>query len=142
MSTAWTIAEQWRPIFDALSRLRVAWPARGWSWDSRILCVTSSFNNEYEDQARQAIAAALPLQWTAETLATATPRLRALVERTGGLRADQFVVSAGPYAGLIPFGLWWPWRDGDTISMRLGFVDVEPSSPASLRLREIFNVDA
>jgi len=132
--------EQWRPLFEAFARFRTAWPARGWSWDSRMVAITSSFNMEFEDQARKAISEVLPIEYTPATLPNAPPRLRAVAERTGGLRSGQFIFSSGPYGGLLPFGLWWPWRDGDTISVRVGFADVDPNATASNRLRETFNV--
>ncbi len=140
MSNVSTTAEQWRPLFDAFTRLRTTWPARGWSWDSRLNSVTSSFNMEFEDKARACVVDALPLEWTPATLSTAPPRLRAVAEKSGGLRTGQLLVSAGPHGGLLAYGLWWPWRDGDTISLRIGLADVEPSTQASVRLRDVFGV--
>jgi hypothetical protein len=128
------------PLFEALKRLRAAWPARGWSWDSRLNCLTSSFSADFEAKARSATAEALPQQYTAATLATAPTRLREAVERGGGLRSSQLAFGGGHQNGLYAFGLWWPWGDSMTISFRVGLCDLEANQDPYPRMREIFNV--
>ncbi len=130
----------WQPLFDGLRRLKTGWPARGWSWDSRLVCVTSSFHNDHAATARTAALDALGTEWTAQTLANAPPRVREFVERTGGLRSGQFLVATPPVGGLVAFGLWWPWNDNDTISFRVGFLDVDPSEEPFPTLRDLFGV--
>ena len=46
--------DAWQPVFDSLARMRASWPTRGWSWDPRLMCVTSSFTTEQEPAARTA----------------------------------------------------------------------------------------
>jgi hypothetical protein len=128
-------------LFAALRRVRASWPARGWSWDSRMVCVTSSFSTEFETKARAAIAEALTVEWTSSSIGRAPPLLRDYVDRYGGLRHGQVLFSSGNTAGsLSAFGLWWPWGDGGTISMRIGFPDVDPARDAYVRVRDIFGV--
>jgi hypothetical protein len=134
------IGDATQPLFDAFSRLKQAWPARGWSWDGRFVCLASTFTVPYEAQARKAASEALPIEYTSTTLASAPPELRELAARTGGLRAGQLLLAGGPFGGLTGFGLWWPWGDGETISMRTGVLDVEPGREPWRRLREIFAV--
>lgn len=128
------------PLLEALKRLRAGWPARGWSWDSRFSCLTSSFSADFEAKARAAALDALPAQFTATTLATAPPRLRETVERAGGLRSSQLAFGGGHQNGLYAFGLWWPWGDSMTISFRVGLCDLESNQDPYPRLRELFNV--
>jgi hypothetical protein len=128
-------------LFVALKRLRTGWPSRGWSWDSRMTCITSSFSTEFESKARAAIAEALTQEWASSTIAKAPAVLRDYVDRYGGLRAGQLLFSSGALGGsLLAFGLWWPWGDGGTVSMRVGFADVDPGRETYHRLREIFGV--
>src|SRR5579862_5528907 len=98
-----------QPLFDGLKRLKASWPARGWSWDNRFVCVASTFTQPFEPAARKSAAEALPAEWTATTLGQASPQLRDLAARTGGLRAGQLLLTGGPVGGLLAFGLWWPW---------------------------------
>src|ERR1700733_5321389 len=107
-----------QPLFDALARLKQEWPARGWSWDGRFIALASTFTVPYEAQARKAAAGGLPAEYTSTTIASAPHELRELATRTGGLRAGQLLLAGGPIGGLTAFGLWWPWGDGETTSMR------------------------
>lgn len=129
-----------QPLFDALTRLKQEWPARGWSWDGRFVALASTFTVPYEAQARKAAATALPAEYTSTNIATASHELRELAARTGGLRAGQFLLAGGPIGGLVAFGLWWPWGDGETISMRTGLLDVDQAREPWRRLRDIFGV--
>jgi hypothetical protein len=127
-------------LLDAFKRMRAAWPSRGWSWDSRLLCITSSFSSDFETKARTAAAEALPHRFTASTLATAPPRLRTIVERSGGLRSSQIALAGGSTNGILAFGLWWPWGDAMTISLRVGLCDVDPAYEPYPTLRSVFGV--
>lgn len=125
---------------EAFKRMRAAWPTRGWSWDSRLNCITSSFSADFEARARSAAAQALPHRFTAATLATAPARIRDVVERSGGLRSSQIALAGGSPTGILAYGLWWPWVDQATISLRVGLCDVEPAHEPYPTLREIFGV--
>ncbi len=132
--------DAWTPIFEGLARMKASWPTRGWSWDSRLYCCTSSFTAEQEPQARRAAALALPSEWTASTMARAPDQLRDTVERSGGVRQGQLVLSVGPSNGLLVFGLWWPWGDAETVSLRVGLADVDPTREPYGRFRDVFGV--
>ena len=129
-----------QPLFDALARLKQEWPARGWSWDSRFVALASTFTVPYEAQAKKAASTALPAEYTSSTIASAPHELRDLATRTGGLRSGQLLLAGGPIGGLTAFGLWWPWGDGETISMRAGFLDIDPAREPWRRLRDVFGV--
>lgn len=127
-------------MIEAFKRMRAGWPSRGWSWDSRLICITSSFAGEFEAKAKAAIAEALPNKFTAATLATAPARLREVVERSGGLRSSQIAFAGGDPSRLLAFGLWWPWADQSTISLRVGLCDVDWGQEPYPSFRELFGV--
>lgn len=126
--------------FDLLGRFRRRWPGRGWSWDSRFNCVSSSFSAELEQEARSAIAQTFSLQYTQRSLRTAPPRIVEVAEGTGGLRPDQFLVLTDDYGGLEAFGLWWPWGDDVTISFRVGLVGSN-ATQLEEELRDLFGAN-
>jgi hypothetical protein len=132
--------DAWQPLFDSLGRMKMAWPTRGWSWDPRLSCITSSFTTEQEPQARAATQMALQNEWTPQTIARGPAQLRDVVERCGGVRQGQLVLSTGPTSGLLLFGLWWPWGDAETVSLRVGLADVDPNKEPSNRFRDLFGV--
>ncbi|HWL85108.1 MAG TPA: hypothetical protein VNO21_04865 [Polyangiaceae bacterium] len=138
MSTA--ARDLWQPMLEGFVRLRSKWPRRGWSWDNRLNCVTSSINADLEAEARLVALEGLPSEWTHASIASAPPRVRDLADRSGGLRAGQLLYSAGPVAGVLAYGLWWPWGDGVTISLRIG-LDIGVLDEPYARFREIFGVE-
>jgi hypothetical protein len=125
-----------------MRELRSASPSRGWSWDTRLSCVTSSFNAEFEPKARAAVVAALSTEWTSVTIQRASPALRDLAERTGGLRAGQLIFSSAAIGANFAYGLWWPWGDAMTTSLRIGLGGSGLREDAFQRLRDVFGVEA
>jgi hypothetical protein len=132
--------EAWSSVFAALERLRDRWPDGNWTYDRRLKCVASSFPVAHEPAARAAIAEALPTSWTADTLAAAPADVRALAESCGGLRAAQLMFWGGEPGAPGVFGLWWPWGDGTTISLRIGLHDVDLPKERYPRLRDVFGI--
>ncbi len=126
------------PIFDALAQLRADWPKRGWSWDSRLNCVASSFDSVMVEQAQAATAKAFPTVWADRTMAEAPPRIREVGERSGGVRAGQLIYARTPIIGVVPYGLWWPWGNGSTISLRVG---LEADADYNAKLCEVFGTE-
>jgi hypothetical protein len=141
MSTGPVVGDAWSLLFGALRELRSTWPSRGWSWDTRLSCVTSSFNVELDAKARAAVTVALSTEWTAATIQRASPPIRDLAERTGGLRAGQFIFTSASIGANFAYGLWWPWGDAMTTSLRVGLGGSGLREDAFQRLRDVFGVE-
>lgn len=124
------------PLLTQLAEFRAKWPKRGWSWDSRFSCVASAFSVEIVEEANAALAITFPGRWNHRTLGTAPPLVQQIAEKTGGVRADQWIFSTNPSGGAIVYGLWWPWGDDTTITLRLGLPSPNPS--VEDRLRDVF----
>jgi hypothetical protein len=136
-----TPTEAWEDVFAALERLRAAWPSQEWTYDRRLRCVASSIPLAREADARAAMAEVLPASFSVETLAGASEGQRALIEKCGGLRASQLLLWGGGAADAPgAFGLWWPWGDGTTVSLRIGLHDVDAPKERYPRLRDVFGI--
>lgn len=133
------VGDSWSVLFHDMKGLRAVWPQRGWSWDGRFACVSSSFNVELEPKARAAAAIVLPSEWSTTTLYQAPPHLRELAERTGGLRAGQLLLSGTLVGRAYAYGLWWPWGDGTTTSLRIG-LGPDAREDVFSRFRDVFSV--
>ena len=118
-----------RARVDGFGRFRASWPKRGWSFDNRFQCVASSFEEDLAADARRLLAPLFPYALTERNLATGSAAIREVAARTGGVRAKQIVFGADPVGGITPYALWWPWEEGQTISLRIG---LEPASPAEI----------
>ena len=132
--------DAWQTLFENLARMKATWPTPDWSWDARFNCCSSSFTREREAAAGPATALALPTERTASTIGGAPQPLRQIVEHAGGVRHGQRVLSNAPLAGLTAYGLWWPWGDGKTVSLRVGLADVDPHQEPFPRFLDLFGV--
>jgi hypothetical protein len=143
MPSANFAGDAWSVILSGLKTLRGSWPSRGWSWDARLSCVSSSFSSELDSKARAAAMTVLPKDWTHTTISAAPPPVREIAERTGGLRAGQAILSAASIGtgAAFAYGLWWPWGDGMTTSLRIGLGGTHATQEAFQRLRDVFNVE-
>jgi hypothetical protein len=142
MPSANVVGDPWSVILSGMKNLRSSWPSRGWSWDGRHSCVSSSFAVELEGKARAAASTVLPKDWTPATLSAAPPALREIAERSGGLRAGQAIFSAATITNsAFAYALWWPWGDGMTTSMRIGLGGAQATQDAYQRLRDVFSVE-
>lgn len=104
-------------VLAALSQLRSEWPTQAWTWDGRMSMVSSAVSGPQIATARAVTERAMTLVFHPANIATAPEAVRAIVERWGGLRGDQFAFSIGD-----ALGLWWPWGGGETVSLRIGFL--------------------
>ncbi len=129
-----------RVVFAGLRALRQGWPMGGFSWDSRLNSVASSFPIHLEPRARAAATEGLPTVWGPADLKKAPPRIQSLAEHYGGVRSGQLLLTAGYPDGLLAFGLWWPWGTSETISLRVGLADVDAARSQHARFRDIFGV--
>jgi hypothetical protein len=132
--------EAWDSVFGSLERLRARWPSSDWSYDRRLKCVASSIPLSGEAAARAAFADVLPGVWSSETLPGAAPGVRTLIEGSGGLRASQQLLWGGEADGPGAFGLWWPWGDGTTVTLRIGLHGVDLPKQRYPRLRDTFGI--
>ena len=130
--------DEWQPVLASLARLRATWPGAAWTWDGRFATVASAFPMDVEPAARASAMLAFPRGWTAKTLEAAPPELRALAERTGGLRARQRLLAGDEHAGRRLYGLWWPWGDDATITLRIGFAGLGADDDPLPRVRDLF----
>lgn len=123
---------------QAFSRIKPNWPTRGWSYDNRFNTLASTFRSDVAPQARSAILKVLPTEWTEATLRLAPQPVRDVAARTGGIRSNQFLFTHVLAPTVIAYGLWWPWEEGSTISMRVG---VDGAGDMTYRLCESMGVE-
>ena len=129
-----------QPLFDRLAAIKSSFPTQQWTWDARFEMVAATFASKVEAQARASAALGLPDAWTPGTLAQAPAGPRAMCEDSGGLRPGQLLLSGAEVAGVAPFGLWWPWGSGTTLTLRIGLAGSAISAEHHAQLRAAFGV--
>jgi hypothetical protein len=125
-------------LFSSLSTLKSQWPKGGWSWDNRFNTVTSSFHVDLTSEAEQAIVGILPTEFDHRSIGSASVALREITEAAGGVRPDQRVFSSATEGRMFVYGLWWPWGDEITVSLRVGLGGYVGETDR-YRLQELFN---
>jgi hypothetical protein len=125
-------------LLETLVQLRRNWSKGGWSWDNRFNCLASSFNVELDADARAVVLRFLPHEYNSKSISNAPPQVREVAESTGGVRVDQRLYSSELGGRLFAFGLWWPWGDETTISMRIGLGGYVAEADI-VRLRDAFD---
>jgi hypothetical protein len=134
------VDETWEAVFAGLERLRQRWPMPDWSYDRRLKTVASSFPTSVEAAARAAMVDALTEVWSGTSIGGAPAGVQALNDTCGGLRAAQLLFWGGEPEGPGAFGLWWPWGDGKTVSLRVGLHGVDIPKQRYPRLRDVFGI--
>jgi len=90
-----------------------------WKWDDRMGTLLAEFNTDKEDDVRNILDRHLPFTWDSSNIKTAPRAVQSLSERLGGLWANQYLfISDLPDEALV-FSAWWPWDNGNTISLRI-----------------------
>ncbi len=93
-------------------------------------------------EARAVVLRFLPNEWGSKTIVNGPPALKEVAEATGGVRTDQKVFTGDTSGRLLGYGLWWPWGDEITISLRIGLggyvldPDMAPARSVSARPTE------
>jgi hypothetical protein len=103
-----------------LPRIAANWPGSKWEWEGRLDCALSVIAAADEAQTRTTLADALPVTWTADSLADAPPLIQQICARSGGLYPRQMAFSAELPDGVFAYALWWPWGSGARITVRIG----------------------
>ena len=133
-------SEPWQPLLDSLEKLRSQWPGSTWGWDPRFKSVASSFNKEIASRVRAAMAGVLDQEWSATTVTASPPDVRALAGKYGGIREGQMLYTGTSADGMYLFGLWWPWGDGATVSLRIGVANCHRPTDVYPTVRAVFHL--
>lgn len=118
-----------------LLELKQSWPGAPWSWDARFAMVASSFTIDLEPAARASAMHAFPRGWTTKSIDAAPASLKAIADRSGGLRSNQRLLAG---ALDVLYGLWWPWSNGATITLRIGLAELDATAEPVVQLRALF----
>ena len=103
-------------------------------WDDYIGAFLTTFPVDQAQQIETICTKYFMSRWDHESLVKAPPSVLAIAENLGGLRAAQRLLMTRPDQFVMAFGAWWPWGDGQTISLRIGLVtdDVPEHAKAEL----------
>jgi hypothetical protein len=94
-------------------------PGQIWEWDDRFEVPLLVFPREEEGEISSIVNRYFPYQWSYQTIKTAPPVIRKLLNKIFGMQPDQRVLATDITKEAFFFGLWWPWKNNMTISLRI-----------------------
>ncbi|HVR63061.1 MAG TPA: hypothetical protein VMU50_14260 [Polyangia bacterium] len=130
----------WEQVFAGLAALRGAWPSQEWGYDRRFQSVMSTITTADKQRARAACDSLFKSVFDSAAIVGAPPGPRALADQYGGVRSGQLLLWNGEAGKPGAFGLWWPWGDGQSVSLRVGLHDVDLPKTRYPKLRDVFSV--
>ena len=91
-----------------------------WEWDSRFKTVLAQISVKEKDTIEKTLENYLGIAWDSVTINSAPESVQRILVRFGGIMSEQLFYAAGLAENGIVFCAWWPWGNGQTISIRLG----------------------
>ena len=90
-----------------------------WEWDDRFEGILATFDSSEAEVMSGLLGEHLGHRWDSESAANAPELVAQALQSVGGVAPGQLVFSSDPGQTLVMLGLWWPWNNGSTISIRL-----------------------
>lgn len=94
-----------------------------WKWDSRFGTALAEFPIDNERKVRELLGSHLGGSWDSSSINKASDTLQMIAGRLGGLRVGQMLFAPDSNKDDFVFGVWWPWGNGSTVSVRVAPYD-------------------
>ncbi len=90
-----------------------------WQWESRFEAVLAQISVDEKDSVREVLERCLINAWDSTNIDKASDTVQAVISQLGGLMSGQLLFTSDPEKDALIFCAWWPWGDGQTISIRI-----------------------
>lgn len=90
-----------------------------WHWDDRFQAVLSEFPADQEKGVMSVLEKHFDTCWDEETINYAPGKIRSVAKGLGELRQGQRLFSSDPDQDGLLLGAFWPWQNGERISLRI-----------------------
>ena len=115
-----------------------------WKWEDRFEVALAEFNVANQDDIRGILERFLTNTWDNSTISNAPHSIQQLLNKFIGLKTGQLLFTSDTEQDDFLFGLWWPWGNGNTISIRVApsFIKLSEDDYQELirQFREWFNI--
>lgn len=90
-----------------------------WKLDDRFQTVLAEFNVDNKARIHDALLRRLDRIWDSSNIETAPEVVQTIISTFGGIMPGQLLFTSDPGQDALVFCAWWPWGNGETISIRL-----------------------
>lgn len=91
-----------------------------WKWDPRFGTVLAEFPPEKKESVLEILDQHLVKRWDSGTIGEAPEVAQRVNRHLGGLMAGQLLLLSDPGTEPLVYCAWWPWGNGQTVSIRIG----------------------
>lgn len=95
-------------------------PILTWKWDDRFETVLAEFKVQDQDRVTRILQNPMGHVWDTDNYKKAPKIVNLIIDFFGGIQPGQKLFTSKADADDILIGAWWPWGNGETISIRLG----------------------
>ena len=117
-----------KEILDAFEGLLV------WKWDDRFGTLQTEFGADKKETVQGLLNRYFGITWDSANIEQAPEIVRVIDRHFGGLRPGQLFFNTDPNQDAFVFCVWWPWGDGQTISIRMAPFDKKLSNSEEAEL--------
>jgi hypothetical protein len=90
-----------------------------WEWDDRFEAVLATCKTEKKDAIQSSLQPFLKTIWDNSNTDDAPDVVFYVISHFGGLMQGQLLFMSDPNQDTLLFCAWWPWGDGETVSIRI-----------------------
>jgi hypothetical protein len=94
-------------------------------WDSGFNALLAEFPTRKQHEVRQVLEPHLQQIWDSKSIRTAPLALKETAGDLGDLRNNQLLFTSEPAAEQLVFAAWWPWGNGERVSLRIAATAAE-----------------
>lgn len=109
-----------------------------WKWDERFETVLAEFSVKDTETVKQKLSNQMDIVWEPGNTASAPELIHIIIDYFGGLNPGQQLFTSDPDIDGILLCAWWPWGNGETISIRLAVFADSLSDEENDELTRIF----
>ena len=95
------------------------WEVLPWKWDHRFEALLAEFSVEKKDEFRAILERDFSNVWDRSNIREAPDIVQMCNNNFGGLRSGQLLFTTDQSQDVFICGAWWPWGNGETISLRI-----------------------
>ena len=109
-----------------------------WKWEDRFETALAEFNISDKDKIHGILERFLTNTWDSSTINNANDVAQQIVNKFDGLKKGQLLFTTDTKQDDFLFGVWWPWGNGNKISIRVAPSFIKLSKPDYFELIKEF----
>ena len=112
-----------------------------WQWDDRLEAVLAEFEVADNGEVIAILQRFFNFDWDHHSVGGAPENVKKLKKDLGGIMGAQILFTTDPAEGTFLFCAFWPWGNGEKVSIRIAPYPIEAFAPDPLAFGRLFKVN-